>query len=161
MKSLHIWPSLVVVGLLIVAISAAPVAAAGPPMTASGSFTQNTFVQSNVRSADGVTLFDFTETDTLTGTFSGTTLIQGHCVIQASGQGTCVARETLTGTAAGQSGTLEFADVIHISNVTTGAATGHFAVIGGSGDLAHVTGQGTFQGSGGSGTYSGRLIFGP
>lgn len=149
------------VGLLMLAIYAAPVEAAGPPTSARGSFTQDAFVQSNARAADGVTLFDFTETDTLTGTFSGSTVIQGHCVIQASGQGTCVARETLTGTAAGHTGTLDFADVIHISNVTTGAATGHFAITGGTGDLANATGQGTLQGSGGSGTYSGLLVFAP
>jgi hypothetical protein len=161
MKTFTHWPALFSVGLLIVAISAAPVAAAGPPKTASGSYTQNTFVQSNVRFADGVMLFDFTETDTLTGTFSGSTFIQGHCVIHASGEGTCAARETLTGTAAGRTGTLDFSDVIHIRNIATGAATGHFAIIGGTGDLATATGQGTFQGSGGSGTYSGLLVFAP
>ena len=51
---------------------AVPVVAAAAPITASGSYQQVDFVPSNFRSADGVTLFDFTEHDSLSGTFSGT-----------------------------------------------------------------------------------------
>jgi FtsP/CotA-like multicopper oxidase with cupredoxin domain len=61
-------------------LSAVPAAAAGQPIAASGSFVVQSFVQSNVRSADGVTFFDFTEHDTLSGTFSGTSVIEGSCV---------------------------------------------------------------------------------
>ncbi len=146
---------------LVLPVLATPLSAAGPPLQASGSFSQTSFVQSNIRAAGPVTLFDFTETDSLTGTLSGTSVIHGQCVLGQSGQATCTAREILTGTVNGHSGTVEFADVIHIHNVATGAATGSFTVVGGTGDLSTLHGHGTFEGSGGSGTYSGRLLIAP
>ena len=154
------FPSLLAIALLVLPILATPLSAAGPLLAASGSVVQTSFVQTNVRTAGGATLFDFTETDTLTGTFSGTSVIHGQCVLRQSGQGTCTARERFTGTVNGQSGTVDFADVIHILDVTIGAATGSFAVIPG-GSLSTVRGSGTFEGAGGVGTYSGRILVAP
>src|SRR5919198_465983 len=135
--------ALVVVGLL----SATPTIAAGPPITASGSFVQTSFVQSNVRTVDGVTFFDFTERDTLSGTFSGTSVIRGSCVVRASGHGVCQALETFTGTVAGQTGTVQFHDVVAL-DLTTGTSQGSFTIVGGTGNLANLRGHGTFQGTG-------------
>ena len=148
--------SLLVGGLL----WATPAAAAGPPFAASGSFVQTSFVQSNVRSADGVTFFDFTEHDTLSGTLSGTSVIQGSCVVRASGQGVCQAVETFTGTVAGRTGTVQFRDVVSL-DTTAGTSQGRFTIVSGTGDLANLRGHGTFRGLGTTGTYTGRLVFAP
>ena len=83
-------------------LAAHPAAAAGPPVVVSGIFAQTSFVQSNVPSADGVTVFDFTEQGTLAGSFTGTSVLEGSCVVPASGRGVCQARETFTGTVGGQ-----------------------------------------------------------
>jgi hypothetical protein len=134
-------------------------AAAAVLVPASGGFVQTSFAQTNVRTVDGVTLFDFTETDTLTGTFAGTSVLHGACVVRATGAGTCVARETFTGSVAGRAGTAEFQDVIALE--PGGAAHGRFAVVGGMGDLGGLHGTGTFQGAHGAGTYTGQLVFAP
>ncbi len=133
-------------------------AAAGPPFEANGTFVQTSFELSNVRSAGGVTLFDFTETDALSGTFSGTDVVQGSCVVQPSGQGVCHAFETFTGTVNGESGTVQFSDVFFLE--ATGAFRGTFTVVGGTGGLTSLHGHGTFEGTT-EGTYEGLLVFAP
>jgi hypothetical protein len=155
------WLVALSLSLAVLLAGASLAAAAGPPFEASGSFVQTSFVQSNIRSADGVTFFDFTEHDALVGTFSGTSVIQGSCVVPASGQGVCHAVETFTGAVEGESGTARFSDVIFL-DLTTGAVHGSFTVVGGTGELASLHGHGTFQGtSGAPGTYTGRLVFAP
>lgn len=137
-----------------------PAAAAGKPLDAAGNVAQVSFAQSNVRTAGAVTLFDFTEHDALSGTFSGTSVIEGSCMVQASGQAVCTATETLTGTVAGRAGTAEFHDVVFL-DLATSAFHGSFTVVGGTGGLASLHGQGTFEGANGRGTYTGNVIFAP
>jgi hypothetical protein len=139
-------------------VSVNPAAAAGPPTPATGSFVPTSFEQSNIRSADGVTLFDFTEHDTISGTFTGTGVFHGSCVVRASGHGVCKAFETFSGTVGGRTGTLQFRDVIFLD--PSGASHGTFTIVGG-GSLANVHGHGTFQRSGTTGTYTGRLVLAP
>ena len=136
-----------------------PAASAGPPIAASGSYQQVSFVPSNFRTADGVTFFDFVEHDALTGTLSGTSVIEGSCATRASGETICQALETFTGTVAGVGGagdTVLFRDVVMID--PTGAVEGSFAVVDGTGDLANLHGHGTFQGAS-TGIYTGLLVF--
>jgi hypothetical protein len=136
-------------------------AAAEPLITASGSYQQISFVPSNFRTAGGVTFFDFTEHDSISGTFSGTSVIQGSCVTRASGQTGCQAVETFTGTVAGQGGpgdTATFRDVITIDS--TGALQASFRVVSGTGALANLHGQGTVQGTS-TGSYTGLFVFAP
>jgi hypothetical protein len=138
-----------------------PAAAAGPPIAGSGSFQQLSFVPSNFRTAGGVTFFDFTEHDSLAGTFSGTSVIQGSCMTRASGQTLCVALETFTGTVAGQGGpgdTVVFHDVVTID--PTGMVAGAFAIVSGTGALASLHGHGAFQGTS-TGSYTALLVFAP
>ena len=147
--------------LAIVAFGAVPAGAAGPPIAASGSYQQVSFAPSNFRTAGGVTFFDFTEHDNLSGTFSGTSVIQGSCMTRASGQTLCQALETLTGTVAGQGGsgdTVTFRDVVRIDS--TGGVRGSFTVVGGTGALTNLHGHGTFAGTS-TGSYSGLLVLGP
>jgi hypothetical protein len=154
------WLVALSLSLAVLLAGASLAAAAGPPFEASGSFAQTSFVQSNVRSAGGVTFFEFTEHDTLSGTFSGTSVIQGSCVVRASRQGVCHALEILDGSVDGESGTARFRDVIFL-DLTSGAVQGTFTVLGGTGGLARLRGHGTFQGAEGAGTYAGRLVFAP
>lgn len=145
----------------VVSVAAAHAAgAAGPPFQASGSFAEISFAQSNIRTADGVTFFDFTEQDLLSGTFTGTSVIDGSCVVRASGQGVCHAFETFTGMVDGESGTARFSDVIFL-DLTTGAVRGTFTIVSGTGGLANLRGHGTFQGIAASGTYTAKLVFAP
>ena len=140
---------------------AIPATAAGPPIAAGGSYQQLSFVPSNFRTADGVTFFDFTQHDSLSGTFSGTTVIQGSCMTRASGNTLCQGLETLTGTVAGRGGagdTVEFRDVVTID--PTGTVEGRFSIVGGTGALADLHGYGTFQGTS-TGSYSGLVVFAP
>jgi hypothetical protein len=141
-------------------LAATGAAAAGPPFEASGTVVATSIVQSNFRSADGVTFFDYREEDTLSGTFSGTSLLQTSCIVRASGQGVCHGGETFSGTVAGEAGTARFRDVVFF-NATTGVFHGTFTTLGGTGSLARLRGHGTFQGANGSGTYTARLVFAP
>jgi Protein of unknown function (DUF3224) len=143
--------------IVLAALSVVPALASGPPLAASGAFTQLSFVQTNVRIVGGATLFTFTETDSLSGTFNGTSVIDGACVVRPSQQAVCQAVETFTGTVVGSAGTVVFRDVI-VLDLTTNAAQGSFTIVSGTGDLATLHGHGTFQGAGGSGTYAAQLV---
>lgn len=148
-------PSLALAALLSVPSLAA---ASGRQFQASGTFVQTSFEMSNVRSVGSVTTFDFVETDILVGTFNGTDIVQGSCVVRSSGEGVCHAIETFTGTVDGISGELQFADVFFLD--ASGAFRGPYTITGGSGGLANLHGHGTFEGTT-TGTYEGRLVFAP
>jgi hypothetical protein len=151
---------LIVVPLVILG-SAAHAGATGPPLTATGSFTQVSFVPSNDRVAGGVLLFDFSEADVLTGDLSGTSVLEGSCVVRlSSGTGTCQAAETFTGTVDGHSGTAQFMNVFLV-DLVTGAFSGRFTALGGTGGLINLQAQGTFEGTGATGTYSLQFTFAP
>jgi hypothetical protein len=139
-------------------LAVSPTVVGAQPITASGTFTQTSFVPTNFRTVGGVTMFDFTEHDALSGTLSGTSVINGTCVVQPSGESVCQALETFTGQLGTTSGTLQFRDVVVIS--ATGDAQGTFTIVNG-GSLTNVQGHGSFQGSGGSGTYTGMLVTAP
>jgi Protein of unknown function (DUF3224) len=144
--------------LLSLLLSPLSPAAAATIVPASGSFTQTSFVPTVVRQADGVTIIEITEADALTGTFSGTLVVQATCVVRASGQGVCQGRETFTGTVTGRAGTVESRVVIRLDGPSV---QGQFFVVEATGDLAGLHGQGTFQGTGTTGTYTGQLIILP
>jgi hypothetical protein len=131
-------------------------AAAGRTFEASGTFVTTSYEMSNVRSAGGVTLFDFTETDELFGEFSGTDVVAGSCAIQSSGKGECHAIEAFSGSLNGVNGELQFSDVFFLD--PTGSFRGPFTITGGTGGLANLRGHGTFEGSA-TGTYEGVFVF--
>lgn len=154
------WLIAVTLALAMTLAAANLTEAAGPLIEASGTFTQVSFETSNERTVGEITLFDFTEHDTLTGTFTGTSVLEGSCVQRASGQAVCHAVEAFTETVAGRSGSVLSQDVA-FSNATTATIQGHSVIVSGTGDLANLHGHGTFEGQGGSGTYDVLLIFAP
>jgi hypothetical protein len=145
---------------VVLLLAANVAAAAGPPFEASGTFVATSIVQSNFRSADGVTFFDYTEEDTIFGTFSGTGLLQTSCVLRASGQGVCRGGTTFRGTVEGEFGIVQLRDVIFF-DATTGAFHGTFTVLGGTGGLAGLRGHVSLEGASGAGSYTGQLAFTP
>src|SRR6266508_145879 len=151
----------VVLGTLpLVLLLSSPAAATGPPAAATGSFTQVSFTSSDERVVGAVFMFDFTETDVLTGTLTGTSVLEGSCVVRPTGTASCQALETFTGTVDGRSGTAEFWNVFEVDGAT-GSFSGRFTALGGTGDLASLQGQGTFEGTGTTGTYALRITFAP
>ena len=150
-------PALVL--LLVPALAAA--LAPSPAMAAtrtevSGSFTQASFTVTGSRTAGNLTFLSFTETDTLTGSLTGTSVINGECIVFPSQEAMCKGTETFTGTLDGTAGTLSFLDVVRLDNAA-GTVSGQFAVVDGSGGLSNVAGVGTFSGAAGTGSYSGTL----
>jgi Protein of unknown function (DUF3224) len=151
----------VVLGALpLILLLSSPAAATGPPADATGSFTQVGFTPSNERVVGGVFMFDFTETDVLTGTLTGTSVVEGSCVVRPTGTASCQGLETFTGTVDGRSGTAEFWNVFEVDGAT-GSFSGRFTALGGTGDLASLQGHGTFEGTGTIGTYALRITFAP
>jgi Protein of unknown function (DUF3224) len=144
--------------VVVMVLALSPAVAVAQPITASGGFLQDTFVPTNFRTVGGVTMFDFTEHDTLSGAFAGTSVINGTCVVQKSGQSICQALEKFTGTVNGASGDVLFRDVVFIS--ATGEVQGTFTIVNG-GSLTTLHGHGSFQGSGGTGTYTATLVTAP
>lgn len=118
------------------------------------------FTPSNERVAGAVFLFDFTEVDVLTGDLTGTIVIEGSCVVHRPGTATCTALETFAGTVDGRAGTGKFWNVLDV-DLFTGSFSGRFTALGGTGDLANLQGQGTFEGIGTTGTYALRIVFAP
>jgi hypothetical protein len=73
---------------------------------------------------------------------------------------TCQGIKTFTGTADGRTGTAQFWNVFGV-DFLTGFFSGHKTAIGGTGELANLLGQGTFEGLGTTGNYTFRTIFAP
>jgi hypothetical protein len=156
-RRIRTLPALVLLLVPVLAAALAPSPAmAATRVEVSGSFTQTSFTVTGSRSAGNLTFLSFTETDTLTGSLTGTSVIVGECIVFPSQEGMCKGTETFTGTLDGTAGTLSFFDVVRLDNAT-GAVSGQFAIIDGSGGLGGVTGIGTFSGAGGTGSYSGTL----
>ncbi len=136
-------------------------AQAAPPTAASGSFSSAPPTNVVTRSAGPNTIITDTFTGVLSGTFSGTSVFQERYVLRADGSFIADhAVETFTGTVNGVAGTATFVDVI------TGDTTsfhGHFVVVSGTGGLANLRGQGTFEGSSttGVGTYTAQIQIHP
>jgi hypothetical protein len=131
-----------------------PVASAAGAMTvaASGTFTITSLTPTVVQTVGGVTILDVKSTTSFTGTFTGTSVAEATCIVQATGQGTCFGPETFTGTVAGRSGTVQFFDTYAITNTSV---QGQAVITGGT---AGVQGRVTFQGGLTSGTYAGQLV---
>ena len=153
--------SLLVAPLLAVVLVASPVAAAGPPVPASGNFLQLSYTESNVRDTGSVRHYDFVEVDLLGGTAFGITTVRGQCTVHiTTGVGQCHARADFVGSIGGRSGTAEFNEVFEV-NRQAATLSGHFTVLHGAGGLDDLHGEGTFGGSVFFGGYAGQMHFSP
>jgi hypothetical protein len=150
-------PGLVALPLIFLS---SPAAAAGTPIVATGSVTQISFTPVERTGCGAVFMFDFTEIDLISGDVTGTSVVDGSCVVRPIGTASCQALETFTGTIEGRSGTAEFSNVLEV-DLATGSFSGRFTAIGGTGDLANLQGTGTFEGTGPTGTYALRITFAP
>ena len=94
--------------LATVALVAAPGVVASPPTAASGTFTYTSSTFNSIRSAGGNTIIDLSATVAYTGTFSGTSTVQGTLIFHADGSANFRDVETFTGTVNGVPGTVTF-----------------------------------------------------
>ena len=95
----------------------------------------------------------------LTGTLTGTAVGEEQIILLPNQTAILRAELTFTGTVDGRSGTLR----ILLDGRGTGVTQGQFVLLNGTGDLATLRGQGTFEGfpQSGTGTYTGEFQFGP
>ena len=139
-------------------------AAASPPTSASGTFTTTSATFNNARSDGGNTIYDLTATVSYTGTFSGTSIVQGTLIFHADGSANFHDVETFTGTVNGKSGTVTF-NLAGTGSVAppAGSYQGTQAIVSGTGELANLHGVlkqvGTVPSAavGPLGTYTGQI----
>jgi hypothetical protein len=148
--------------LATVALVAAPGAVASPPTAASGTFTYTSSTFNSIRSAGGNTIIDLSATVSYTGTFSGTSTVQGTLIIHADGSANFYDVETFTGTVNGVTGTVTFnLTGRNGPSVDIGATD---TIVSATGDLAGLHGVlsevATLGANGPIGTYSGQIQFG-
>jgi hypothetical protein len=99
---------LLVTAVALLAAVAVSGASASPPISASGSFTYLSSTFNSVRSAGGNTIIDLSATVSYTGTFTGTSTVEGTLIFHADGSANFHDVETFTGTVNGVSGTVTF-----------------------------------------------------
>ena len=83
-------------------------AAASPPTTASGTIGNTIATFNSVRGAGGNLIIDLSATAAYTGTFSGTSTINGVLIIHPDGSANFHDVEVFTGTVNGVAGTVTF-----------------------------------------------------
>src|SRR6266540_4301142 len=148
---------------LLLSILVASTTFAAPPTTVSGTFTYTSSTFNSIRSAGGNTIIDLTATVSYTGTFSGTSTVQGTLIIHADGSANFNDVETFTGTVSGVPGTVTFK--LTGRNDSAGVIRATDAIVGATGELAGLHGVLTEVGTvpslnGPAGTYSGQIQFG-
>jgi hypothetical protein len=131
---------------------------ASPLVLGSGTRTVQNFTVTSIREVDGNTFITGTETGVFAGTVSGMFRAPLAIVIHPDGtenfRGTNICICTVEGV------TGPYQDLFEGSGVAGGAFAGH-VVFGGTGSLANLRGEGTFQGSGAFLTYAVKLQLGP
>jgi hypothetical protein len=73
--------------LAAVALGAAPGAATSPPTEVSGTFTTTSATFNNMRTVGGNTIIDLSATVAYTGTFTGTSTVNGILIFHSDGTG--------------------------------------------------------------------------
>ena len=144
--------------LVVLLLSLAPVTAHEEmPIAASGDFFFTSVVITGVEVEEDEMIITQIITSELTGTFIGSSVAEFTIVIDLeTGEVEFQAMSTFTGTVAGISGTTVFS----IEGEGVGdSSQGEFEIVSGTGDLANLEGDGTFEITLGVGTYSGQLEF--
>jgi hypothetical protein len=140
-----------VLSVLVLVLPAA--AGAAPPVSGSGTSTVSSAIIASTRQADGNTFVSSRVTTRYSGTVQGTGVGEETVIIHPDGTFNGSTFETFTGTIGGNPGTAVFR-VVGTGDVTTGALSGQFTIVDGTGGLATLHGEGMFQAVGDSGTYS-------
>ena len=141
---------------------AAPGAVASPPTAASGSFTYLSSTFNSLRPAGGNAIIDLSATVSYTGTFSGTSTVEGTLIFHANGSANFHDIETFTGTVNGVSGTVTF-DLTGRNGPGFTDFHATATIISASGDLAGLHGVLNWEGvtlvmpDGPRGSYSGQI----
>jgi hypothetical protein len=150
---------LVVVGWLVATTGAV----ASTPTAASGTVGNTSATFNSVRAAGGNLIVDLSATAAWTGTFSGTSTINGILIIRSDGSATFHDVEVFTGTVNGVPGTVTFN--LNGSNDSALAVHATDTIVSATGDLAGLHGvlhdiQTVVLPNGPVGTYSGKIRFG-
>jgi hypothetical protein len=155
----HVRPLLVPVAVVFTAVVTA-VAAASPSVPASGTVGNTSAIFNSVREAGTNVIVDVTATAAYTGTFVGTSTINGTLIIHADGSANFHDIEVFTGTVNGVPGTVTF----NLNGSNDAALDVHATatIIAASGGLAGLHGvlhevQTVVLPNGPVGTYSGSL----
>ena len=130
------------------------------PVSGGGGFTVDSAVVTSTRVVDGNTFLTSLVTSTLTGTLEGTTVGEETAVVHPNGLIIADTFETFTGTVDGSAGTAVLR-VVGTVDAASGALSGQFTIVEGTGGLANLRGQGTIQGVGDAGTYTADIHFEP
>jgi hypothetical protein len=124
-------------GVLLAAVGVSG-AAASQPSLASGTVGNTSATFNSVREAGGNLIVNLTATAAYTGTFTGTSTINGILIIHADGSANFHDVEVFTGTVNGVSGTVTFN--LNGSNDATLAVHATATIVGASGGLAGLHG---------------------
>ena len=140
--------------VLVLSVLVLPAAAgAAPPVSGSGTFTVSSAVTTSTRLADGNTVLTLRVTTLYSGTLQGTGVGEETVIVHPDGTLNGRTFETFTGTIGGTVGTV-VVRVEGTGDVTTGGLRGRLTIVDGTGGLATLHAEGTFQAIGDSGTYS-------
>jgi uncharacterized protein DUF3224 len=145
---------------VLVAIVATTGAAASPPSLATGTVGNTSASFNSVRAASGNLIIELTATAAYTGTFSGTSTLEGRLTIHADGSANFHDVEIFTGTVNGVPGTVTFN--LNGSNNAAQEVRATATIIDASGQLAGLHGVLHEVGTvviptGPVGTYSGKI----
>ena len=158
-----IWLAALLMSMISILPASLTAVYATTPTPATGYFTVTSFSFTTTKTADGNTFYDFTNTEQLFGTFTGTSASAIRVVVHPSGDFNVVHIMTFTGTVDGKSGTM----IIKFEGKGTGFGVGapvsaQWVIQKGTADLASIHGTGTFEGHALiGGTYSGEIHFDP
>ena len=159
MRNTRLRLLLVPLGVL-VAIVATTAAAASPPTLASGTVGNTSASFNSVRAADGNLIVELTATAAYTGTFTGTSTINGRLIVHADGSASFHDVEIFIGTVNVAPGTVTFE--LNGSNDAALEVQATATIIDASGELAGLHGVLHEVGTvviptGPVGTYSGQI----
>jgi len=146
---------------LLLSLGVAYPAGATTPVVGTGTITvtPGSFQVTSSRQADGNSIITYTDAGFFTGAISGAYTETGTVITHADGSQNLRGSDSCTCTVEGRTG--PYADSFWATGVaSTGVAEGSF-VVSGSGGLAGLHGEGTFQGTFALTTYSIRLHFDP
>lgn len=123
---------------VLLGVAAASGAAASPPTPVSGTVGNTSATFNSVRAAGENLIIDLSATASYTGTFSGTSTINGVLIVHPNGSANFHDVEVFTGTVNGVPGTVTFN--LNGSNDSALAVHATATIVGATGDLAGLHG---------------------